>query len=322
MTKKGKCSTFGILDRLTEPLEEAEADRGAGEDEEGEVDVITALVPDDQPTAAGDPGQRTVDDPSMPAEALAALDPAPGDPGDDAPLPAGAAAAGVIVRLIGVQLLRSPPGPAARLADRRHGVERLLEHDAVVDVGGREQDRQRDALPVHDEVALAARLAAVGRVRPGRGPAGLGGQARRVERAPAPVDQPGLAEPVERRVVDPRPAAALLPVPEPSPAGHAGAAAHLLREHLPGDAALQHEQDAGQSGAVLDRRAAALRTWRARREERSEQGPEGVGNQGCSHAPTGGEPMPLLLPREGSVRPSKHPSISFIAASKTQSACS
>src|SRR3954470_11610300 len=83
------------LDGLTEPLEEAEADRGTGEDEEGEVDVITALVPDDQPTAAGDPGQGTLDHPSMPAEALAALDPAPGDARDDAAPAAGAAAAGV-----------------------------------------------------------------------------------------------------------------------------------------------------------------------------------------------------------------------------------
>src|SRR3954468_3765231 len=157
--------TTAGLDGLTEPLEEAEADRGTGEDEEGEVDVITALVPDDQPTAAGDPGQGTLDHPPVPAEALAALDPAPGDPGDDAPLPAGGAAAGVVVGLVGVQLLRSPPGPAARPADRRHGVECLLQDDTVVDVGGREQDRQGDALPVHDEVPLAARLAAVGRVR-------------------------------------------------------------------------------------------------------------------------------------------------------------
>src|SRR3954471_20551431 len=106
------------LDRLTEPLEEAEADRGAGENEEGEVDVVAALVADHQSAAAGDPGQRTLDHPSMPAEALAALDASPGDPGDDAPLPAGAAAAGIGVGLVGVQLPRAAPGTAARLAHR------------------------------------------------------------------------------------------------------------------------------------------------------------------------------------------------------------
>src|SRR5690242_17187617 len=197
--------------------------------------------------------------PTVPAQALAALDPAPGDARDDAAPAAGAAAAGVVVGLVGVQLRRAPAGPASRLADRRHGVERLLEHGAVVDVGGREQDRERDALPVDHEVALGARLAAVGRVRPGRGPARLRGQAGAVERAPAPVDQAGLPEPVEQGVVERLPDAGLLPVAQPAPAAHPAAAAHLLREHLPGNAALEDEEDAGQRRAILDRRTAALR---------------------------------------------------------------
>src|SRR4051812_21095100 len=259
------------LDRLTEPLDVSEADRGASEDQEGEVDVVAALVADDQAAATGDPGQGAFDHPAVPPQAFAALDPASGDPGDDAAPAASATAAGIVVGFVGVQLLRTSPGPATGLADRRHGVERLLQDDAVVDVGGREQDRQRDALPVHDEVALAARLAAVGRVRPGRGPAGLGGQARRVERAPAPVDQPGLAEPVEQRVVERLPDAGLLPIAQPAPAARPAAAAHLLREHLPRDAALEDEEDAGQRRAVLDRRAAALR---AGREQGAEKGPQ------------------------------------------------
>ena len=101
----------------------------------------------------------------------------------------------VVVGLVGVQLLRAPSRPAARLADRRDGVERLLQHGAVVDVGGREQDRRAGCPPVDDEVALGARLAAVGRVRPGRGPARLGRHAGAVQRAPAPVDLAGPAEP-------------------------------------------------------------------------------------------------------------------------------
>src|SRR4051794_11560982 len=98
------------------------------------MDVVAALVADGQPPAARDPGQGTLDHPPVAAEALAALDPAPGDARDDAAPAAGAAAAGVVVGLVGVQLRRAPPGPAARLADRRHGVERLLQDGAVVDV--------------------------------------------------------------------------------------------------------------------------------------------------------------------------------------------
>src|SRR4051812_49469182 len=71
--------------------------------------VVAPLVADHEPAAAGDPGQRTLHHPSMPAEALAALDPAPGDPGDDAALAAGAAAAAGVVGLFGGQ----PPPTAS-----------------------------------------------------------------------------------------------------------------------------------------------------------------------------------------------------------------
>jgi hypothetical protein len=54
------------------------------------------------------------------------------------------------------------------------------------------------------------------------------------------------------------PDAPALPGSQAAPAGHARAAAHLLRQHLPGDAALQDEDDAGQTGAVVHRRPAAL----------------------------------------------------------------
>ena len=126
------------------------------------MDVDAAFVADRQAAEAGDPGERTLHHPAVPARALAALDPAPGDARDDAALPAGTAAAAVVVGLVGVRLRRAPSGSAPRLADRRHGIERLLQHGAVVDVRGREQDGQGDALPVDHEVALAARLAAVG----------------------------------------------------------------------------------------------------------------------------------------------------------------
>jgi len=169
-----------------------------------------------------------------------------------------------------VQLLGAAPRPPARLAHRRHGIERLVQHGAVVDVGSGEQDRERDTLPVDYEVPLAARLAAVGWVRPGCSAAGLGGQARRIQRAPAPVDQAGSPEAVEQRVVERLPDARLLPVAQPPPAGHAGAAAHLLRQHLPRDAALEHEEDAGQRGPGVDRRTTALRAWRMGRKQGAE----------------------------------------------------
>ena len=88
-----------VLDRLTEPLEEAEIDHRTGKDEESEVNVVAALVADDQPPAAGDPGQGAFHHPAVATQPLAALDPAPGDAWDDATPAAGAAATGIVVGL-------------------------------------------------------------------------------------------------------------------------------------------------------------------------------------------------------------------------------
>jgi hypothetical protein len=58
---------------------------------------------------AGEPSERALRHPAVPAEALGAVDPAPGNARDDAPLAAGAAAARVVVAFVGVQLARAPP---------------------------------------------------------------------------------------------------------------------------------------------------------------------------------------------------------------------
>jgi hypothetical protein len=73
----------------------------------------------------------------------------------------------VVVPLVGVQLGWALARPACALPDRRHGVEQRLEQPAVVDVGGAEQERERDAAGVDQDVPLAARPAAVGRARAG-----------------------------------------------------------------------------------------------------------------------------------------------------------
>src|ERR671933_447800 len=112
-------------------------------------------------------------------------------------------------------------------------------------------------------MALRTRLAPVGRVRANLVAAALRGQAGCVERAPAPVDQSGAAQQIEQLVVKGLPKARLLPVPQPPPAGHAGAAAHLLREHLPRDTGLQDEQNARECGAIIERRTTAFRTRRS-----------------------------------------------------------
>src|SRR5215211_5216416 len=89
------------------------------------------------------------------------------------------------------------------------------------------------------------------------GPA-FGRHACRVQRSPLPVDPVGLPEPVQERLMQLFPHARLLPVAQAPPAGRSRSAAHLLGEHLPGYAALEDENDAGKSRAVVDAGPAAI----------------------------------------------------------------
>ena len=110
-----------------------------------------------------------------------------------------------------------------------------------------------------------------------------GGHRRRVERGPGPVDLVGLAQAIEQSTVQPPPHARLVPLLEPAPAGHARAASHLLGEHLPGDARLEHEQDARESGPVVDARPAAPGLGGFLGEQRSDDRPQFVGHEWFRH---------------------------------------
>jgi hypothetical protein len=66
-----------------------------------------------------------------------------------------------------------------------------------------------------------------------------GADVRAVDRRPRPVDPVGLAELREQQLVQALPDALLLPLSQRSPARHARAAAHLLRQVFPRDPRLQ-----------------------------------------------------------------------------------
>ncbi len=108
------------------------------------------------------------------------------------------------------------------------------------------------------------------------------------------VDGVGSAQTVEERTPEPIPDTCLLPVTEPAPARHARAAAHLLRQHLPGDAGAQDEEDAGQGGAIRHAGPTALWLRRLGREQRLHHRPERVSDKGLAHAPTNARDRVLL----------------------------
>lgn len=138
-----------------------------------------------------------------------------------------------------------------------------------------------------------------GRSGSGRSPRPpLRGDRGAVQSTARPVDGVRPTQPIEQHPMQARPNAGVLPVAQPAPAGHAGPAAHLTRQHLPGDAGPQHEQDAAERGAVGHPRPAAPGAWRGWRQQGRDLGPQRLGNERSGHAqptPTTRMPFPVLI---------------------------
>jgi hypothetical protein len=72
---------------------------------------------------------------------------------------------------------------------------------------------------------------------------------------PRPINLVGASEPIQQRKVDQIPHARPLPIAQAAPARHPRSAFELLREHLPGNSAAKHEDNAGQARAIQNARA-------------------------------------------------------------------
>ena len=158
-----------LLEHLTKPPDLIEADEGASEDHEGFVDIGAPLIADGQTAEAAEPGQGSLDDPSVSAQTLAAVHPTPSDAGHDGAGAAFGPAAPVIIGLVRVQLLGPPARPTSPVPHARHGVQGGRQHEAVVAVGWAQAHSERCASAVDHKMALRARFAAIRRVRSGFG---------------------------------------------------------------------------------------------------------------------------------------------------------
>ena len=132
-------------------------------------------------------------DPPVPSKALAAVRAATCDARLDATPSALIPTPPMVIAFVRVQLPwpASCAAPSAR-AYGRDGVQRGSQPHAVVAVGSAQGDAERRAAPVHNEVALCARLAAVRRIWPRRrsplfaGTEALSNAARLQSSCPAP----------------------------------------------------------------------------------------------------------------------------------------
>ena len=83
--------------------------------------------------------------------------------------------------------------------------------------------------------------------------------------------------------MDQIPHACLLPVAQAPPARHPRPAPEFLREHLPGDAAAEDEDNAGETRAIRDARSATLWQSLKNRQERFDTIPQRVWKQRGGH---------------------------------------
>ena len=250
------------------------------------MDVGAAFVADGEAAVATEPGQRPLHDPAVAAQASAALDASSGDAREDAPAATGLSAVGKVVGLVRMQFAGPSARPADALSDRRDSINHALKELAVVDVRRAEREGKGDAARVGEDVALGPWPAPVRGAGPGlfaplfAGTLALSRAARRQSMALARprrssrtwcrrCQMPACCQSRRRRQT-----------------AHPRAAAHLGRQHLPGNAALEHKQDARQRGAARDRRPATLRLRPLRRNQRRNQSPQFIRNKRCCHTPS------------------------------------
>ena len=142
-------------------------DKGEAHLQERLVHVGPPFVADRQPSVAGKPSEGPLHGPTIATQPLVARDAPSCYPRLYAPPSQEPPAARVVVTLVGVQLGGSFPGPSARALDGLHGVDQLLEGLRVMDLGAGAHHRERNAVPLEEQVTLGPGPAAVYRVGTG-----------------------------------------------------------------------------------------------------------------------------------------------------------
>jgi hypothetical protein len=129
------------------------------------MDVGAAFIANHEAAELIEPGKTSFDDPAMAPKFGSALDIAACDARADAAPAQRAPVDRIVVALVGVDFARALARSSAWTTDCRDAVDERDQPCAVVDVGGREVNDERDALSIHGKMPLRAGLAAIGRVR-------------------------------------------------------------------------------------------------------------------------------------------------------------
>jgi hypothetical protein len=133
------------------------------------VDLVSAVVADEQPLEVVQPGEGALDDPAGAAEAGAVLGLPARDLRADAASTQLAPVAVVVVATVGGDSLRPPARAADAAAHRRHSVDEREQLGYVVAVAARDRPGERDPGRVDQKVVLGAGSGSINRARPRRG---------------------------------------------------------------------------------------------------------------------------------------------------------
>ena len=146
------------------------ADDGAAKSQEGLMDVRAPLVADAQAVKLMQPTERASHDPPRRAQLNAMRSAAAGQWVGDPALLQPARVRGTAIGAISLHGLGLLPRASDLAAERRDGRHKRLQLAAVMHVGRRQLDTQRQPLGIGAKMMFAARFAAVGRVRSGLKP--------------------------------------------------------------------------------------------------------------------------------------------------------
>lgn len=145
-------------------------DEARGESEGGFVDVVASFPPDAETSEAVESGDRALDDPAVNTEARAVRYSAAGDDRFNALRPDQTAVLVVVVATVAEEDVWPPTWSSDESRDGGNLRQEGHQLGDVVTVSAGQRHCQWDALPVDEDVVLAARPCAVDRAGPAFGP--------------------------------------------------------------------------------------------------------------------------------------------------------
>ena len=129
------------------------------------MDVVAAVVADEQSLEVVEPGEGALDDPAVAPQAGAVLALPTRDHGLDAARADEAAVLVMVIAAIGEQDIWSSTRSSATATNRRHRVKQRDQLGDVVAVAARDREGERDPACVDEQVLLGAWTASVDRAR-------------------------------------------------------------------------------------------------------------------------------------------------------------